>query len=311
MIISASRRTDIPNYYSEWFCNRLKEGFLDTRNPVNSRQVSRIPLSPDVVDGIVFWTKNPENMLGRLGALKGFPYYFQFTLTGYGGEIEPGLPEKQRLIHTFHRLSELIGKERVIWRYDPILLSPKHTVSYHEAAFQELAEQLCGYTQKVVISFLDIYQKVKKPLEYRQIRRPVQSEMERLAASISYTASKNGLQVESCAESIDLARFGIARGHCIDRQLIEALTGSTLAARKDPNQRKECGCLESIDVGAYNTCKNGCVYCYANVSREGATHRWRSYDPSSPLLCGALSENDTLIWKEGKSLKTEQLRFYP
>lgn len=311
MIISASRRTDIPNYYSEWFCRRIKEGFLYARNPVNPRQVSRIPLSPDVVDCIVFWTKNPENMLGRLETLKGYPYYFQFTLTGYGWEIEPGLPEKQRLIHTFRRLSELIGKERIIWRYDPILLSPKQTISYHEAAFQELAEKLRGYTQRVVISFLDIYQKIKKPLEYRQIRSPMQREMERLAAFIAFAASKNGMRVETCAESIDLARFGIEHGHCIDCRLIEVLTGTTLAARKDSNQRKECGCLESIDVGAYNTCKNGCVYCYANVSRDMATNRWRSYDPSSPLLCGALSKSDTLIKKEGKSFKIEQLRFYP
>ena len=163
MILSASRRTDIPNYYSEWFINRIREGFLYVRNPMNAHQVSKINLSPDVIDCIVFWTKNPINMLGKLEELKPYMYYFQFTLTGYGRDVEPNLPHKREaLIPTFQRLSEQIGKERVIWRYDPIFLSDRYTVEYHIKAFEEIAASLAGYTDTVVISFIDFYKKTMR-----------------------------------------------------------------------------------------------------------------------------------------------------
>lgn len=163
MILSASRRTDIPNYYMDWFLRRIREGYVDVRNPINPHQISRIALSPSVVDCIVFWTKNPENMLPHLGELAAYPYYVQFTLTSYGRDIEPNLPDKKdRLIPTFQALSSKIGKERVVWRYDPIFLNQRYTVSYHLAAFSEIARRLRGYTERVVISFIDLYAKTKR-----------------------------------------------------------------------------------------------------------------------------------------------------
>lgn len=310
MILSVSRRTDIPNHYSDWFFHRLREGFACVRNPANPRQVSRISLSPDVVDCVVFWSKNPEPMLTRLSELNRYPYYVQFTLNGYGSEIEPGLPNKQRLVDTFQRLSKTIGPDRVVWRYDPILLSPRYTPDYHASAFQEMAEQLRGYTKTAVVSFLDLYPKIERSLEQRKIRVPEQNEVERLVAAISRIAEKNGMKVQACAERADLRPYGIARGSCIDRRLIETLLGAPLAAKKDKNQRKECGCLESIDIGSYNTCLNGCLYCYASSSPNAAADGVRRYDPLSPLLCDTLADTDLLVPRKVKSFQTDQLSFF-
>jgi Domain of unknown function (DUF1848). len=160
MIISASRRTDIPAFYSEWFLNRIKAGFLIVRNPMNPKQLSRIVLTPDVVDCIVFWTKNPTPMLPKLDELKDYNYYFQFTLTGYGQDIERNLPSKKDvLIPAFLELSEKIGAHRVIWRYDPILINSKYSEEYHVSAFKQIAEALNGHTEKCVFSFVDRYRK--------------------------------------------------------------------------------------------------------------------------------------------------------
>lgn len=163
MIISASRRTDIPTYYSDWLLNRIKAGYVYVRNPMNVHQISKISLSPDVVDGIVFWTKNPIPMLDKLNALKDYMYYFQFTLNSYGVDVERNIPSKNNVIvPTFQRLSDLIGPDRVIWRYDPIFLSETYTTDYHIHYFEELAKRLSSYTKKCTISFLDFYRNTEK-----------------------------------------------------------------------------------------------------------------------------------------------------
>lgn len=195
MILSVSRRTDIPNYYSEWFFNRIKEGFLYVRNPMNPRQLSKIDISLEAVDCIVFWTKNPEPMLDRLEELNGF--------------------------------------------------------------LKEIAE----------------------------------------------TAKANGIVLASCAESADLSMYGIEHNCCIDKKLIEEITGYQIKAKKDKNQRIECGCVESVDVGTYNTCRNGCKYCYANHSRESVLNSCRAYDPDSPLLCGSVGKEDKITERKVSSLR--------
>ena len=267
MILSVSRRTDIPNYYSDWFIARIKEGFLYVRNPMNAHQISRIDLSPEVVDCIVFWTKNPANMIEKLGDLQKYMYYFQFTLTGYGKDVEPNLPNKrEELIPTFIRLSEKIGKERVIWRYDPILISKRYTIDYHLKAFEEIASNLADYTEKVVISFVDLYSKAQRNTRELDIKQITNEEMIELAMEMAQIASKYNLIIETCAEQINLSEVGIQHGSCIDKKLIERLLGCKLIAEKDKNQREECGCFESVEVGTYNTCLNGCKYCYANFN---------------------------------------------
>ena len=287
MILSVSRRTDIPDYYSNWFLNRIKEGFLYVRNPMNTHQISRIDLSPDVVDCIVFWTKNPADMIEKLKYLEDYVYYFQFTLAGYGKDMEPNLPNKrEELISTFRTLSEKTGKEKVIWRYDPILISDRYTMDYHLKAFEEIASSLADDTDKVVISFVDLYAKTQRNTKELGIRQMTKNEMIRLAAQMAQIASKYHLIIESCAEQIDLQNVGIQHGSCIDKKLIEKLLGCRLLGEKDKNQREACGCLESVEVGAYNTCLNGCKYCYANVNDEKVKENVRLYDQDSPLLCG-------------------------
>ncbi len=190
MILSASRRTDIPNYYADWFMGRIREGYCCVRNPMNPRQVSRIDLAPQAVDCIVFWTKNPAGLLPRLKELRDYTYYFQFTLTGYGRDIEPNLPDKrEKLIPAFRELSEKIGKERVIWRYDPIFVNEKYTVSYHLKAFEEIADRLAGYTEQVVISFVDLYAKIRKNAAAHSIRDTGEGDMMRLAGEMARIAA--------------------------------------------------------------------------------------------------------------------------
>ena len=311
MILSVSRRTDIPSYYSDWFFNRIKEGFVYVRNPINSHQVSKIVLTPEVVDCIVFWTKNPKLMLKRLDELKEYNYYFQFTLTGYGKDIERNIPhKKEKMIPVFQELSGRIGAEKVIWRYDPILFSNKYTPEYHLKAFEQIATALKGYTEKCVISFVDEYTKIKKNMEALGIYELKQSELQEFAKKIAEIAKSNGMKIASCAESIDLEACGITRNSCIDKELIERIIGCRLNVNKDKNQRPTCGCVESVDIGTYNTCKNGCKYCYANYSEERIVQTCNLYHPTSPILCGILNENDKITKREVKTLKERQISLF-
>lgn len=311
MILSVSRRTDIPNYYSDWFYNRIQEGFLYVRNPMNAHQISRIDLSPELVDCIVFWTKNPTVMLERLDELKEYQYYFQFTLTGYGKDVEPGLPGKRDvLIPTFQKLSEKVGAQKVIWRYDPIFLSTRYTVDYHLKAFEEIAYSLSGCTRKVVISFIDLYAKTQRNTAGLQIKNISDEDMIELAKRLVDISGKYGMEVESCAESIDLSSVGVKHGSCIDKKLIEEIIGCKLIVDKDKNQRAECGCYESVEIGAYNTCKNGCRYCYANFNDAMVSDSVKAYDVKSPLLCGVVGPDDKITERKVKSLKDNQLNLF-
>lgn len=311
MIISASRRTDIPTYYSEWFMNRIREGFVYVRNPMNIHRISQIALAPEVVDGIVFWTKNPIPMLPKLDELKAYMYCFQFTLNAYGKDIEANVPGKNDIIiPAFRELSNKIGAERVIWRYDPILLTPKYTIDYHVKYFEEIAKRLSGYTHKCVISFLDLYRNTKANMKGFDLLPLEEKEMYALASRIADTAQKYHLAVESCAERVDLAQYGIAHGHCIDRNLFERLLGRKLDLSKDPNQREECGCMTSIDIGMYNTCKNGCVYCYANDGGNTVAHNFNAHDPCSPLISGAVGDDDKISIRKVKSCKRCQIGLF-
>ena len=290
MILSVSRRTDIPQYYSDWFFNRMKEGFLY----VNSHQVSRIELSPDLVDLVVFWTKNPEPMMKRIDELGEIPYYIQFTLTGYGRGMEPGLPDKRELIRIFRETAETAGRNRMVWRYDPVLLNERYPAEYHFRAFEAIAEGICGCTDKVVISFLDCYGKTKRNMRGIPLETPDTETMKRMGETFVKTAERFGMRVESCAEAVDLSDVGIRHGSCIDPAMAEQILGVPIHVKKDKNQRPVCGCVESVETGAYDTCLCGCKYCYANDSEEAVKRRRAVYDADSPLLCGTVEEGDRI-----------------
>ena len=311
MILSVSRRTDIPAFYAEWFFQRIREGFLYVRNPMNPRQVSRISLSPEVVDCIIFWSKNPAPMLERLDELREYPFYFQFTLTGYGRDIEPGLPDKRKeVIGTFQKLSEKVGKERVVWRYDPILVNGRYTIEYHLKAFEEIAGCLKGYTEKVVISFVDFYAKTLRNTKDLYIKSLSREEMREIAEGMAQIAKSCGLVIETCAEQINLQDVGIRHGSCIDKKQIEKIAGCSLSVEKDKNQREACGCCESIDVGAYNTCRNGCRYCYANYHEEQVRKCIACYDVDSPLLCGRIEPEERVTDRKERSFRNPQLSIF-
>lgn len=311
MILSVSRRTDIPNYYSEWFYNRIKEGYVCVRNPMNIHQVSKLDISPEVVDCIVFWTKNPEPMFARLDELSAYKYYFQFTLTGYGKDLECNVPhKKEKMIPIFQKLSEKIGMDRVVWRYDPIIFTKTYTPEYHLKAFEQIASALNGYTERCVISFVDVYAKNKKNMEMIEAYDIEEALLIDFAGKLSEIARSNKIIIGSCAENIDLAKCGIGHNCCIDKELIENILGCKLKVGKDKNQRPECGCVESVEIGTYNTCKNGCRYCYANFSQESVLKNCNKYDVDSSLLCGILTEEDKITERKVKSLREEQISIF-
>ncbi len=286
MIISCSRRTDIPAFYSDWFFNRIREGYVLVRNPINSNQLSRVSLDPAVVDCIVFWTKNPAPMLDSLHLLINYNYYFQFTLTPYGKDIEPNLPPKTEILDTFLRLSAKVGKKRIIWRYDPILFSESVNIEYHVEHFTRLAERLSGHTEKCIISFIDMYHHLQGKMAGLSLKPPDEFEMRTLAENIATIASANNIKVETCAEKIDLSDLGIGHGKCIDDHLVAELTGVNLKIAKDKYQRKLCDCVASVDIGEYNTCRHGCRYCYANVNQKKIEKNQSLHYSQSPLLIG-------------------------
>ena len=309
MILSVSRRTDIPSYYSDWFLNRLKEGYLYVRNPFNPHQISKVTISPEVVDCIVFWTKNPKPMLEKLNELRDYHYYFQFTLTGYGTDIEKNIPhKKEEMIPIFQELSRKIGKEKVIWRYDPILFTEKYSEEYHLKAFAQIAESLHGYTKSCVISFIDLYAKNKKVLQALNLQELSESRLREFAGKLGEIAHAHEIDISTCAEEMDLSDYQISHSSCISPKLIEEIIGCPILADKDKNQRRECGCVESIEVGTYDSCKNGCIYCYANNSPERINSTCAKYDVNSPLLCGEISEEDKITERKVKSLRVEQLK---
>ncbi|NLT58666.1 MAG: DUF1848 domain-containing protein [Clostridiales bacterium] len=282
VIVSASRRTDIPAFYSEWFLRRVRAGFVKTRNPFRPSQERVVPLDPASVDCLVFWTKDPLPLMAGLEELerRGFCFYFQFTLTPYGPALEPGLRPKAALVETFQALSRRLGRERVRWRYDPILLGRAVDMDFHRRAFERLCDRLADWTEGVTVSFVDLYS--KRP--DGRFRALTEAEMWAHAELIADIAGRYGLPVTACCEAMDLSPLGIGRAACVDGALVERLSGRPVAAKPDKNQRPGCGCVQSVDIGAYDSCGNGCVYCYARHSAQLAARNRARHDPDGPFL---------------------------
>ena len=302
MILSVSRRTDIPAFYSQWFYNRLKAGFVYVRNPMDKHQVSKIPINTEVVDAIVFWTKNPEAMLPKLSALDAYSYYFQFTLNPYNQEIECSVPNKHRIIDTFKKLSDTIGPQKVIWRYDPVLMTNKIGVEEHLHQFHKLGQQLQNYTNTCVISFMDNYKKTERNTQSIYARTLSNNEVEAIASGFSAIAKAHAIKINTCAEKYDLKHHGIDKGRCIDNQLLETIIGAKLKVQKDKNQRPLCGCIQSIDIGEYNTCKHHCLYCYANTNQKMVEEKALLHNPHSPLLIGMPQTSDRITERQVASI---------
>ena len=287
MIVSVSRRTDIPAHYSEWFVSRVRDGFALVPNPRNTKQVRRVSLLPSDVDGFVFWTKNPAPMLPYLRALEAYAYYFQVTVTPYGRDVEPGIPDQdETVIPAVRKLSEAIGPARVLWRYDPILLSKRYSMEFHYEAFARMAAGLSGHVARCTISFLDMYRNTARNAGELGLNPIGEADMLEMAEAFAGIAKAHGIPLAACAEPLDFSRFGIARAACIDPAILSKVSGRPIHAARDRNQRLECGCAKSVDIGAYNTCGSSCKYCYANFSPALIRANLARHNPGSASLTG-------------------------
>ena len=306
MIIQTGNRTDIPAFYSKWFCNRLREGYVLVRNPFNPVSVTRYLLDPSVVDLLVFCSKNPRPMLDHMDLLEPYHQYWFVTITPYGKELEPNVPASSAVMETFRRLSHIVGPDHMCWRYDPILLNDTWTASAHIQAFSDMCRVLEGTTDTVVISFLDLYEKVKRNFpEAREVPFDIQFALTKEFVSI---ASRHGMTVKPCGESPKLAAAGADCSGCMTQSVFEAAIGQNLILPPNPNNRKECACYITGDIGAYNTCGHFCRYCYANYDSGAVLQAMRCHDPDSPLLIGHIQAEDEIHDARQSSWIDPQLR---
>lgn len=310
VIISASRRTDIPSFYAKWFINRIRAGYCVVPNPQFPQRVSYVSLKPEDVAVIVFWTRHPRPLMPYLSELdeRGYKYYFQYTLMNNPVELDPGMPELEKRIETFQELSTAIGAERVIWRYDPIVISPKTPPEFHTETHQLIAERLSGYTTRNVISIVDThYRKIQPRLGIAKRNgapfQPWQDNFGEFVRKLADTAKNYNMEIQSCAEDIDLGKYGVKPGKCIDDDLIEKVFKLEVSKKKDKGQREACGCVQSRDIGMYDTCLFGCVYCYATSSFEKARENHKQHYPDSPSLIGwfDVPEDKTTVTVEKSS----------
>ncbi len=306
MIINTGQRTDIPAFYAEWFANRLREGFVLVRNPYNPLMVSRYRLDPSLVDVIGFCTKNPAPMFPYRDLLEDYGQYWFVTITPYGRDIEPNVPDKHRLLDDFKRLSETVGIRSVGWRYDPIFLSERYTEEYHLKAFEKIAKALDGYTETAVISFIDLYPKVQR--NFPEARAVPGDKRLSLGRELISIALSHGMTVKPCAEGDELAAFGADCGGCMRISDYERAIGRHLNVPKRKGARAECACYLACDIGAYNTCRHLCRYCYANADPETVIKNSRLHDPASPFLIGGLRDGDIIHNVPQKSWIDEQFR---
>lgn len=290
MILFASGRTDIPAFYSNWFINRVKAGFVDVRNPFNQKLVSRINFSD--VDLIMFCSKNPLPMIDKLDILK-VSVLFHVTITPYGKDVEPNIPDKRLIIEGIKKLSLVLGIDNVVVRYDPIFLSDKYNVDYHIRAFDKLCKNLNGYVNKIIVSFMDEYKNVRRNKNILKYKAFTREDYKKIGEDFSKIAMDNGMSVQTCFEDNDLTQYGFIKGECLSHELAYILTGKKF---KSSNVRKEkkCECVQMVDIGDYNSCMHMCKYCYANYDEKAVSRNFERHDDNSSLLIGSLQSDDVI-----------------
>lgn len=301
-------RTDIPAFYSKWFINRIKEGFVYVRNPYNEHQITKYLLSPNVVDCICFCTKNPIPLLPYLDELNRFKPFWFVTITPYDKTIEPNVPEKQKVIDAFKVLSNRCGKNAIGWRYDPIFYSKEWNKEKHIQGFKKIAQALKGYTNFCVISILDLYEKIKRNAP--DIYPPTPKEQQELLAELVKIAKENDMVIKGCYEGQFLEAVGVDCSGCQTKEVIEKAIGINLNVPNCKNARGSCNCLLGQDIGAYNSCGHLCKYCYANADRQVVLNNIKKHDPNSPFLIGELQKDDKITQATQKSYIDNQISFW-
>lgn len=290
MILNVSGRTDIVAFYTEWFMNRYKEGYIDIRNPYYPKQVSRIQFKD--VDAIMFCTKNPIPMINNISKIN-IPIIFHITLTPYNKDIEPNVPNKKEIIKSIKKISRIIGINNIFIRYDPIFLSEKYNIDYHKKAFNKICSLLDGYINKIIISFIDEYKNVKRNKNIIKYKKFTQEDYKEIGISFSKIASNHNITVQTCFEEENLIKYGFIKGDCLSHEYAYKLTGKSYknwTARKE----KKCNCVQMVDIGAYNSCMHLCKYCYANFDEKKLESNIKNHNPHSSLLIGWLQEDDII-----------------
>ena len=291
MIINTGGRTDTVQYYSDWLLRRFAEGYVLSRNPLFPDKVTRYELTPDKVDCVVFCSKNYKPILPRLRELTDrFPAYFYYTITAYGKDVEPGVPSIEESIETLKELSALVGKERVAWRYDPVLLTREYTIRRHLDTFPWMARELAPYIDRCIFSFVEMYKKLETNMP--EIIPMSETERDALARGLGAAAAKLGMVIQTCGTNGDYTRYGIQASGCITLSILGKANHMEFRNLKHKGMREGCHCMESRDIGAYDTCLNGCKYCYANKNPRKAFENYEYHDPASPLLLGHLRPDD-------------------
>lgn len=290
MILNVSGRTDIVAFYSEWFLNRLKEGYVDVRNPFNPNLVSRIDF--DDVDLILFCTKNPIPIVDKLGDIK-MPYIFHVTITPYKDDIEPNLPSKSKIIEAVKKISTRVGIDNIYVRYDPIFISEKYNIEYHIKAFTKLCSLLKGYVKTIIVSFIDNYKNVRKNLPYLKYRSFTEEDYKLIGENFSKIAKDNNMVIQTCFEERNLTEYGFIKGECMSKKLAFKLTGKTYK-KWQARKGNACNCVELVDIGVYNSCNHLCKYCYANYDESKVKENINNHDINSSLLIGHINSNDII-----------------
>lgn len=308
MIINTGCRTDIPAYFSEWFFKRIKEGYVYVRNPYYQNQVMKYKLTPDVVDCLAFCTKNPAPILPRIHELNTFGQFWFVTINLYGKEIEPNVPEKEKVIEDFKKLSKIIGVEKIGWRYDPIFITGKYTIKNHIENFDIIASKLSGYTKECVISFIDLYEKTK--CNFPGINEVSKEERCEIAKEFVHIGKKYNIQIKTCVEGQELSKYGVDCSGCMTKPIIERAIGNRLKVPKKKSTRDGCNCLLGNDIGVYNTCGHGCVYCYANFNQKTVMDNMKKHNPNSPFLIGESMKGDVIKEARHESFIDDQIMLF-
>ena len=308
MILNTGQRTDIPAFYPKWLANRIKEGYVCVRNPYNPVQVSRYLINPEVVDVIGFCTKNPQPFFPYLDLVKDYGQYWYVTITPYGKDIEPKVPDKEQVIEAFKYLSEKVGSHAIGWRYDPIFVSDKYTIEYHLKSFEKMASLLDGYTKAVVISFIDLYEKVKR--NFPEVRTVSEKDRLIIGKEIIRIAGEHGMIVKPCGEGDFLEKYGADCRGCMTVADYERAIGRKLDAPKIKAPRSECACYLTCDIGAYDTCGHLCRYCYANNDIRQVKINMEYHDDDSPFLVGNYRPDDNIHDVEQKSWVNGQMDIF-
>ena len=308
MILNTGSRTDIPAFYSEWFMNRIREGFVMARNPFDPKTVIRYDLDPKTVDLIVFCTKDPRNMLKHIDELKRYRMYWNVTITPYGKKIEENVPHKKEIMDSFRELSKKVGVNNVVWRYDPVFIDEIYSINYHLLIFEKMAAYLKGYTKAVIISFIDLYEKTKR--NFPEAREVSKADQEFLVKEFVKIAARYDMRVRLCHEDRELERFGADASGCLSRKVLEEATGLTFKKMSGNYARQGCECLLGNDIGAYNSCMHFCRYCYANYDKQAVLKNRKDHDPSSPLLIGHVEKDDVVKIHRSVSVIEDQTSLF-